>query len=162
MTPVGPRWLAAMTGMRQGELLAARWIDIDWAARRVRVADSFTRGQFGTPKSDQGRSIPMADRLAAEPNRHFQRSRFQDDHDLVFCHPETGHVLDPSKLRKRFAKVMSRAKVHEITFHELRHTFGMQMAVAPRAIRRAADAGATAQWPKRSRSRVRECGQLWA
>ncbi len=125
----------AMTGMRQGELLAARWVDIDWPARRVRVADSFTRGQFGTPKSGHGRSIPMADRLAAELERHFQRSRFQDDSDLVFCHPETGNVLDPSKLRKRFAKAVRRAGVHEITFHELRHTFGTQMAAAGAPLR---------------------------
>jgi hypothetical protein len=27
---------AAMTGMRQGELLALRWLDVDWLARRVR------------------------------------------------------------------------------------------------------------------------------
>ena len=126
---------AAMTGMRQGELVAARWLDIDWAARRVRVADNFTRGRFGTPKSDQGRSIPMADRLAGELERHFQRSRFQDDDDFVFSHPETGSVLDPSKLGKRFRKAVERAKVHEITFHDLRHTFGTQMAAAGAPLR---------------------------
>ena len=60
----------------------------------------------------------MADRLAGELERHFQRSRFQADDDYVFCHPETGNVLDPSKLRKRFGTAVSRAKVHEITFHE--------------------------------------------
>jgi integrase len=28
---------AAMTGLRQGELLALRWRDIDWTAGRIRV-----------------------------------------------------------------------------------------------------------------------------
>ena len=126
---------AAMTGMRQGELLAIRWIDIDWTARRVRVVDNFTRGRFGTPKSDKGRSIPVPDRLAAELDRHFQRSAFQEDNDLVFCHPETGNVLDPSKLRKRFAEAVSRARVEEVTFHKLRHTFGTQMAAAGAPLR---------------------------
>jgi integrase len=36
---------------------------------------------------------------------------------------------------KRFAKAMSRAKVHQISFHELRHTFGTQMAAAGAPLR---------------------------
>jgi integrase len=119
---------AVMTGARQGELLGLRWIDIDWIARRVRIADNYTRGSFDSPKSHEGRSVPLADTLAAELERHFQRSAFKADEDLVFCHPETGHVLDPSKLRKRFREALDRAGVPPITFHELRHTFGTQMA----------------------------------
>lgn len=127
---------AAMTGLRQGELLAVRWSDIDWVAGRVRVADSYTRGEFDSPKSDEGhRSVPMADRLARELERHFQRSAYRADDDLVFCHPETGHVLDPSKLRKRFGEALTRARVRQITFHELRHTFGTQMAAAGAPLR---------------------------
>ena len=42
---------AAMTGLRQGELLALRWADVDWAAGQIRVRRNFTRGEFGTPKS---------------------------------------------------------------------------------------------------------------
>lgn len=38
---------AAMTGMRQGELLALRWVDVDWMARRVRVRRNFVRGRSG-------------------------------------------------------------------------------------------------------------------
>jgi integrase len=126
---------AAMTGLRQGELLGMRWIDVDWVAGRIRVADSYTRGAFDSPKSHAGRSVPMADRLARELELHFQRSPYSADDDLVFCHPQTGHVLDPSKIRKRFKKALKRAEVHEITFHELRHTFGTQMAAAGAPLR---------------------------
>ena len=53
---------AAMTGMRQGELLALRWRDIDWPARRVRIRRNYVRGEFGTPKSKRSsRSVPLAD-----------------------------------------------------------------------------------------------------
>ena len=121
---------AAMTGLRQGELLALRWIDVDWVARRVRVADNYTRGRLDSPKSREGRSVPMADRVAGELERLFQRSRWQADDDLVFCHPQTGHVLDPSKVRKRFGEALKRAGVRRITFHELRHTFGARLAAA--------------------------------
>ena len=57
---------AAMTGMRQAELLALRWMDVDWLAHRVRVRRNFVRGSFGTPKSKRSsRSIPLADQVRA-------------------------------------------------------------------------------------------------
>ncbi len=126
---------AALTGLRQGELLALKWMDVDWLAGRVRVADNFTRGKFDSPKSHEGRSVPMADRLARELELHFQRSAYRTEEDLVFCHPHTGNVLDPSKMRKRFGEAITGAGVREITFHELRHTFGTQMAAAGAPLR---------------------------
>lgn len=133
----GPLYLtAAMTGLRQGELLGLRWCDVDWPAGRIRVADNYTRGSFDSPKSEHGRrSVPMADRVARELELHFQRSLYRMDDDLVFCHPETGHVLDASKVRKRFKAALAEARVNRITFHELRHTFGTQMAAAGAPLR---------------------------
>jgi integrase len=124
---------AVTTGLRRGELLALKWIDVDWLARRIRVADNFPRGhteEADTPKSHHLRSVPMADRLAGELERHFQRPAFRSDHDLVFCHPATGAAYDASKLRKRFYDTPESAGLRRITFHELRHTFGSQMAAA--------------------------------
>ncbi len=129
---------AVMTGLRQGELLALKWLDVDWTAGRIRVADNYPRGFTGevdSPKSHYLRSVPMADRLAGELERYFQRSAFRGPHDLVFCHPQTGHVLDASKLRKRFVEAIDQAGVNAITFHELRHTFGTQMAAAGAPLR---------------------------
>jgi integrase len=67
--------------------------------------------------------------------RHFQRSAYKADEELVFCHPHTGHPYDASKLRKRFYDAMVAAGMKErcgrsggITFHSLRHTFGTRMA----------------------------------
>ncbi len=68
---------AAMTGMRQGELLAIRWIDLDWTARRLRVVDNFTRGRL-EPRSPimAGRSrCPTASRpslIATSSARRFR------------------------------------------------------------------------------------------
>lgn len=126
---------AALTGLRQGELLGLKWLDIDSHARRVRVADNFTRGKMDTPKSHEGRSVPMAARLGHELAALRERTHFNKDDDLVFCHPETGHVLDPSKMRKRFKDALVEAKARTITFHELRHTFGTQMAAAGAPLR---------------------------
>ena len=132
----GPLYLtAALTGARQGELLALRWLDVDWLAQRLRIAENYTRGRWDTPKSHEGRSVPLADRVARELDLLSKGSRYRADTDLVFCHPLTGNVLDPSKVRKRFGEAIERARVHKITFHELRHTFGTQMAAAGAPLR---------------------------
>ncbi len=127
---------AAMTGLRQGELVALRWRDVDWTAGVVRVRRNYSRGQWGTPKSRRSsRAVPMADRVAAELERHFQRSAYKADDALVFCHPHRGNPYDASNLRDRFYEAMAAAGMGErcgrkggITFHSLRHTFGTRMA----------------------------------
>ncbi len=120
---------AAMTGMRQGELLALRWRDIDWPAQRVRVRRNFVRGEFGTPKSKRSsRSVPVADRLAGELDQLHQETAYRGDDDLVFAHPHLGTPIDRSKLLKRFKAALARGGVRPVRFHDLRHTFGTRMA----------------------------------
>ena len=122
---------AAMTGLRQGELLGLRWRDVDFAARKVRVVSPYVRGEFGDPKSEgSGRSVPLAERVSTELENLRARSPYAADKNLVFCHPETGNPLDRAKLTRRFKKAIRSADVREITFHELRHTFGTRMAAA--------------------------------
>jgi integrase len=66
---------AAMTGLRQGDLVALRWQDVDWPAARVRMRRSYLRSEFGRPKSKRSsRSVPLADRLTGELERHVQQS----------------------------------------------------------------------------------------
>jgi integrase len=125
-----------MTGMRRGEVVAIRWHDIDWHARLIRVRRNFTRGQFGTPKSRRSsRAVPLAPRLADELRAHHEQTPYKQAADLVFAHPQLGTVLDPSKLRKRFLACVRQAGVRRIRFHDLRHTFGTQMAAAGAPVR---------------------------
>jgi integrase len=122
---------ATMTGLRQGELLGLQWRDVDWAAGKVRVRRAYVRGHWTTPKSRRSsRAVPMGDRLAGELDRHYQRSAYRADDDLVFCHPELGTVLDHSGLVRRFKKALRNAGVREVRFNDLRHTFGTRMAAA--------------------------------
>jgi integrase len=120
---------AALTGLRQGELIALRWRDVDWPAGRLRVRRSYVRGEFSSPKSRRGtRSVPLHDELAGELERHSRGSPFQADDDLVFPHPRLGSPLDRTKVRKRFKDAVKAAKVRQVRFHDLRHTFGTRMA----------------------------------
>lgn len=126
-------WLtAAMTGLRQGELLALRWRDVDWLAGRLRVRRSFVRGEFGTPKSHRSsRSVPLADRVAAELDAHHRETAYGADDDLVFGHPHLGSPLERSRLLKRYKRAAKAAGIRDdVRFHDLRHTFGTRMAAA--------------------------------
>lgn len=122
---------AALTGLRQGELLALRWKDIDWDVRRIRVRESLVRGAFTTPKSTRSsRSVPLASRVADELAEHRARSAFSGPDDLVFCHPVLGKPLERSRLFRRFKEAASAAGFPDLRFHDLRHTFGTRMAAA--------------------------------
>jgi integrase len=130
---------AAMTGLRQSELLGLRWRDVDWSAQRIRVRNAFTRGEHSSKgKSDLStrRSVPMADRVVAELDRWSQRSVYTGERDLVFAHPQTGNPLDRTKVTRRFQQACTDAGVTVITFHELRHTFATRMAAQGVPIRK--------------------------
>jgi integrase len=129
---------AAMTGLRQSELLGLRWRDVDWAAQRIRVRNTFVRGEHSTDgKSDLStrRSVPMADRLAGELDRWSQRTEYRGDGELVFAHPQTGSPLDRSKATKRFKAACRTAGVREVKFHDLRHTFATRLAASGQPLR---------------------------
>ena len=129
---------AAMTGLRQSELLGLRWRDVDWVAQRIRVRNTFVRGEHSTDgKSDLStrRSVPMADRLARELDRWSQRTEYRSDSALVFGHPQTGNPIDRSKVTKRFKEACVDAKVRVIKFHDLRHTFGTRLAASGQPMR---------------------------
>jgi integrase len=129
---------AAMTGLRQSELLGLRWRDVDWAVQRVRVRNTFVRGEHSTDgKSDLStrRSVPMTDRLAGELDRWSQRTEYRGDGEFVFAHPQTGSPLDRSKVTKRFKAACRAASVREIKFHDLRHTFATRLAASGQPLR---------------------------
>lgn len=123
---------AAMTGLRQGELVALRWRDVDWVAARVRVRQNYVLGEFGTPKSKRStRSVPLADAVAGELERLFKASQRQDDDDLVFADPYAGGPLSKAAILRRYRRALKAAQLdvgHR--FHDLRHTFGTRMAAA--------------------------------
>jgi integrase len=123
--------VAAYCGLRQGELIALRWRDVDWSAGVVRVRRSYTRGASGTPKSRRSsRAVPMISRVGGDLDVLYRSSAFQADDDLVFAHPLTGGVYDASRLRKRFKAAVAAAELRSVRFHDLRHTFGTQAAAA--------------------------------
>jgi integrase len=119
-------FVALGTAMRRGELLALRWHDIELLDNRLRVREALVKGRFTTPKSRAGNRLielgPRTTQLLAE---HWQSSRYNADHDLVFHHPDKGTPLDPAKLARQYLKpALTKAGITKPfrPLHDLRHT----------------------------------------
>jgi integrase len=119
-------FVALGTAMRRGELLALRWRDVELLEGRLSVREALVRGRFTTPKSRAGRRLlelgPRTRELLAE---QWRQSAFQGDHELVFCHPQKGTPLDPSRLARCYLRpALRRAGIVKPfrPFHDLRHT----------------------------------------
>lgn len=125
---------AAFTGLRQGELIALHWRDVDFVGSLLRVRASYAGGALTTPKSGKVRSVPLAPEVAKALAKLSQRELFTGDDDLVFP-GESGAFLDASALRRRYKAALKQAGLRPLRFHDLRHTFGTRM-IAKADIRR--------------------------
>ncbi len=126
---------AALTGLRQGELLALTWNDVDFPRERVHVRGSYDQHSKRThaPKSGKVRSVPMAPEVATALARLRNRDRYTADSDLVF--PDwKGEPQYHADLRARFYAALERGELKRIRFHDLRHTFGTVAAAAGRPL----------------------------
>ncbi len=142
--------LALTTGMRRGELLALQWKDVDWESGNLQVRRSVNRyaGQgfkVSEPKTKQSRrkiALPpfvlevlkehrtrqLAERLQAGPT--------WKDYSLVFSN-NYGSYLNPSHLGTDLHKLLKKAKLPLVRFHDLRHTAAsllLKMNVSPKMV----------------------------
>ena len=121
--------VAAMTGLRLGELAALRWRDVDWTAMQIRVVRNYVRKRYGSPKSRRSsRAVPMAPEVGGVLDRLFQASAYQGDDDLVFAHPLHGGAITKANVTRRVHRALADAQLPDHVFHDLRHTFGTQCA----------------------------------
>ena len=141
----GHKWealftLALATGMRQGELLGLKWQDINFATGTLQVRRVLTRipregpgvrvFREEEPKTEKSRrSITIAS-MALEALRQHRVRQLEtklragplwQDHDYVFC-TLTGTYLRPNHVVDEFKKLLKKAGLPGIRFHDLRHS----------------------------------------
>lgn len=121
---------AALTGLRQGELLALRWRDVDFVTGRLHVRRNFTDGREKAPKSGKVRAGVLVPDIVDALAKLKERGYLAEDGDLVFCNTAGDH-LDNHALRRRYYRAIEKAGLRRIRFHDLRHHFA---TVAARAL----------------------------
>lgn len=155
----GHKWetlftLALATGMRQGELLGLKWQDITFSTgtlqvRRIlsRVMSERSVREFveADPKTQQSRrSIILAPFALEALKQHrvrqleakFKAGPAWQEHDYVFC-TLTGTHLRPNHVVDEFKKILKRAGLPAIRFHDLRHstaTLLLSLGVHPKVV----------------------------
>jgi integrase len=109
-----PEWLrpiaalAAATGMRRGEILGLRWMDVDSEGKRIMLPQT---------KNGDGRIVYLntlaIDALAAVVPPKKVRST-----DCIF----SGESINPENVSVAFLRACRLVKISDFRFHDLRHT----------------------------------------
>ena len=128
-------YTAVSTGLRQAELLGLRWRDIDLDMCSISVSQVLYKRkgicEFKEPKTEHSRRrVAMTPKLALFL-RGYREERERLYHELgkpltldglVFTGVE-GKPIDPGVLSHNFARIVKRAGLEGVRFHDLRHTF---------------------------------------
>lgn len=130
-----PILLAVTLGLRRGEALGLRWEDVDLDARRITIThsalcnskDGFTISETKTPSGRRPLMLPdyvaemLKHRLDILADRREQFGEGYNEMNLV-CFRELGGPLTTNALQHQFNKVLLKAGLPKVRFHDLRHT----------------------------------------
>ena len=120
-------YIVLSTGLRRGELLGLKWEDIDWkdgiiTVRRqvARVDGEIVEAPLKTKNSYRAVSIsPQAVEVLEQ-----QKAKTRDAY--VFPSPNGGPI-SPDSVNNMLKRVLERAGIPKVRFHDLRHTAASTM-----------------------------------
>jgi integrase len=136
--PLAALWMLMLTtGLRQGELLALRWRDVDLDAGRLAVTansvrvTSHARGLLGLtspepfrgePKTTRSRRVVEMPALAVEAlRRHREHTSVVNMGGLIFTRPD-GRTIAVQTVYNGWHRLLERAGVPPVRPHDARHT----------------------------------------
>ena len=119
--------LAAITGMRRGELFGLKWEDLDFERRTIRIVRSLVDQIEGKPKTETSRKpLPLSGELAEALTNWRERTSFANASDWVFASPQSFGKLPywpDMVLRRHILPAAKRLGIHKrIGWHTFRRT----------------------------------------
>lgn len=139
----GGKWeylltVAALTGLRQSELLGLTWDCVDFEHSTINVNKQLAPARnradlFQSPKSGKGRIIaPAKTAMAALKRQHARQAEQQlaagaawnNPAGLVFT-SDSGEPLTQRNVQSVFQTIIKRAGLEGVRFHDLRHTYAV-------------------------------------
>lgn len=112
------------TGVREGELRAMTWGNLDLKAKTLWVKHSISsKGELGPTKNRKNRAIPLTDRVVELLTQ--QRAMTMLAGDWVWT--RDGEPFKTNVLLRRVHNRLRLAGLREIRVHDLRHTFASRL-----------------------------------
>jgi integrase len=115
--------VAVLTGMRIGEILGPRWKRIDLLGGTLEIAESYSKGEFGPPKTKSSRRvIPISTALLRVLEAQRARLAPETPDDLVFRTVKGTPLSDKNLYNRELAPACDRIKQPRVSWHSFRHT----------------------------------------
>ncbi|MCZ6876694.1 MAG: tyrosine-type recombinase/integrase [Acidobacteria bacterium] len=131
-----PLFLCSLhTGLRSGEVIALQWSDIDWNGKFIEIRRQLVRCRLTTLKTEHSqRRVDCSDDLLAtlvalkkQRQEEVLKRGSNAISPWVFAN-EKGDRPDIGNIKvKNFKRVLRKAGLREIRYHDLRHTYASQL-----------------------------------
>jgi integrase len=136
-----PVLLAAMTGLRRGEIAALRWRSVNLDIGQLSVVANVEQVGYRTrekpPKSGRGRSVALPALVVNELRRHrmhqaehLLRLGIRQDEATHVCLRAGGTPWPPSGLTTTFGSLLGASGLPRVRFHDLRHSHATHLLAA--------------------------------
>ena len=116
-------YIELATGLRRGELLGLKWQDIDWKNGIIKVRRQVARVDGEIVEAPlKTKNSYRAVTISQQAIEVLKTQKAKTNDEYVFASPNGGPI-SPDSVNNMLKRVLARAGIPKVRFHDLRHTF---------------------------------------